>query len=53
MSTIEIKNGSSSYKSKDLSFNLSKLEGKMLLFNNFLAFMMESCSLNDRTSYLN
>ena len=25
----------------------------MLLYNNFLAFMMESCSLNDRTSYLN
>ena len=40
-------------KVTDLSFNLSKHEDKMLLYNNFLAFMMESCSLNDRTSYLN
>ena len=53
LSSIEIENVGASYKTTDLSFNLDKYEDKSLLYNNFLAFMADSCSLNDRTSYLN
>ena len=53
VSTLEIANIGTSYATTKLDFNLTKHKDKLMLYNNFLAFMTDSCSLNDCTGYVN